>query len=66
MGSGRDYWQKVYEWGTKRKLLSEMEASILRLVINIEVTGRIPSIKQAKIVVKARERLITEGMPLQF
>lgn len=66
MGAGRDYWQKVYDWGTKRKLLSEMETSILRMVINIDVTGRIPSIKQAKIVMKARERMISEGMPLQL
>ncbi len=36
------------------------------LVINMGVTGRIPSVKQAKVVMKARERMISEGMPMQF
>lgn len=66
MGAGRDYWEKVYSWGADRKLLSEMDSSILKLVINMNVTGRIPSVKQAKVVLKTRERLITEGMPMQF
>ena len=32
----------------------------------MNVTGRIPSDKQAKVILKARERLIAEGMPMQF
>lgn len=66
LAAGTDYWQNVLSWGDKRRLLSEIEISILKLVINIERTGRIPSDKQAKVVQKARERLIAEGMPLQF
>ena len=66
MGAGRAYWEKVYSWGADRKLLSEMDSSILKLVINMDVTGRIPSVKQAKVVLKTRERLISEGMPMQF
>jgi hypothetical protein len=66
IASGSAYWQQVLSWGLSRRLLSEMEISILKMVINIEKTGRIPSEKQAKVVTKARERLITEGMPLQF
>lgn len=66
MASGKEYWEKVLEWGTSRKLLSEMEISVLKLVININVTGRIPSVKQAKVVLKSREKLISEGMPMQF
>ena len=66
MGAGRDYWEKVYSWGADRKLLTEMDSSILKLVINMNVTGRIPSVKQAKVVLKTRERLIAEGMPMQF
>lgn len=34
MGAGKEYWQKVFDWGSSRKLLSEMETSILKLVIN--------------------------------
>lgn len=63
---GKDYWQKMLEWGNNRRLLSDIEISILKIVINIERTGRIPSEKQLKIVEKARERMIEEGMPLQF
>lgn len=66
MGAGREYWEKVFVWGSDRKLLSDMESSILKLVINMEVTGRIPSVKQAKVVLKTREKLIAEGMPIQF
>lgn len=66
MGAGKEYWEKVLEWGSTRKLLSDMESSIFKLVVNVEITGRIPSVKQAKIVLKTRERLISEGMPMQF
>ena len=66
ISSGKVYWQNVYEWGSARRLLSDMEASIIKMIINMDVTGRIPSVKQAKVVIKARERLIAEGMPLQF
>lgn len=66
IAAGKNYWQNVLQWGSGRRLLSDMEISILKLVINMETTGRIPSDKQAKVVKKARERLISEGMPLQF
>lgn len=66
IGAGRAYWENVLAWGRERRLLSEMEESVLKLVINIEVTGRVPSARQAKIVLDARERLISEGMPMQF
>ena len=66
ISSVKVYWQNVYEWGSARRLLSDMEASIIKMIINMDVTGRIPSVKQAKVVIKARERLIAEGMPLQF
>lgn len=66
MSMGSEYWNKVLKWGTDRRLLSDMEQSILKLVVNMEVTGRIPSVKQANVVMKARARLISEGMPMQF
>ena len=66
LSKGKDYWEKVLTWGSERNLLSDMEKSVLDVVIKIETTGKLPSAKQASIVVKARERLITEGMPLQF
>ena len=66
MVTGKNYWQEVMDWGASRRLLSDMELSIIKMVINMDVTGRVPSSKQAKVVIKARERLIADGMPLQF
>ena len=63
---GPEYWKKVLQWGRARRKLSEKEASILQMVVNMNITGRIPSDKQAKVVAQARQRLINEGMPLQF
>lgn len=66
MSKGSAYWSQMYSWGTERKLLSDMEQSILGIIIRIETTGKLPSVKQAKVVIKARDRLISEGMPLEF
>lgn len=63
---GSEYWAKVLQWGLANKAISEKEMSILQMVINMNRTGRIPSDKQAKVVMSARSRLIKEGMPLQF
>lgn len=63
---GEDYWAKVLDWGQSRKLLNDKEISILRLIINMRITGRIPTDKQIKVVMNARQRLVEEGMPLQF
>lgn len=66
LSAGKNYWKHVLEWGTNRRLLSDMETSLLKMAMNIEVTGRIPSEKQSKVILKSRYRMITEGMPLQF
>ncbi len=66
MGRGSDYWKQVLKWGSDNHYLSEKEASIIKMVININYTGRIPTDKQANVVMMARKRLIQEGMPLQF
>ena len=66
MVRGSDYWQKMLSWGTSRGLLSEKEISILKMIINMNITGRIPTDKQAKVVMGSRKRMIENGMPLQF
>ena len=66
IAQGSSYWRKVLEWGNTRRLLLEKESSIIKLIVNMNITGRIPTDKQAKVVMQARDRLITEGMPLQF
>ena len=63
---GSEYWTQMLQWGMERRLLSEKEISVLKITININRTGRIPTDKQAKVVMQSRERLIKEGMPLQF
>lgn len=64
--AGSVYWKQVLQWGSSRNLLSPMEMDILKLIIKQDITGRIPTDKQAKVVVKARTRLIENGMPMQF
>lgn len=63
---GQQYWTAVLEWGLSRRLLSEKEISILKLTVNMFVTGRVISEKQAYVVISARKRLIENGMPMQF
>ena len=66
MAYGPEYWKQVLDWGMTHTGVSDMERSILQMIINMNITGRIPSVKQAKVAIKARERLIKDGMPLQF
>lgn len=66
MSKGSTYWEKVFEWGNSRRLFTDTERSILRLVVNMERTGRVPSDRQIKIALKTREKLIDEGMPIEF
>ena len=66
MSKGTAYWEQVFQWGEKRRLFTDTERSIMRLVVNMEKTGRVPSDRQMKIVIKTREKLIEEGMPLDF
>ena len=63
---GPDYWKKVIEWDRENRKLSPKEKDIIRIICNIPYTGRIPSEKQARVAVDARQRLIREGMPMEF
>lgn len=63
---GGDYWNQVYEWGKERNLLTDMEDSLLKIAKNISTTGKVPSDRQAKVIIRVRDRLIGDGMPLEF
>lgn len=63
---GPQYWKKVLDWGLSRRMLSEKEMSILKLSINMFVTGRVITDRQAQVVMSARKKLIENGMPMQF
>ena len=64
--AGKQYWTQLYDWAKTRNLLTSMEMDSLKLIINMDITGRIPAEKQIKIAMRARARLISEGMPLEF
>lgn len=36
------------------------------MIVIMNITVRIPSVKQDKVIIKARERLTAEGMSFQF
>ena len=66
LARGSEYWKKVMNWGKSRRLLSDKELSIIQMIVNMNYTGRIPTDKQAKEVIQARERLVKEGMLLMI
>ena len=66
MTAGADYWKKLYKWATERNMLTDMEESIIQVVIKSFVTGKLASEKQLKVVMTARERLLKNGMPITF
>jgi len=64
--AGKRYWEDVLDWGNERKLLYHAEQDILKMCVNMYESGHTPTDKQVKIVMKAREKLIREGMPLDL
>ncbi len=59
---GADYWKKVLYFGRNDRLLSEMEDGLLSVAANFDTTSRIPSDKQAKLIMQIRKRLFDEGL----
>tara|TARA_B100001105_G_scaffold254626_1_gene250971 strand:- start:4419 stop:6518 length:2100 start_codon:yes stop_codon:yes gene_type:complete len=59
---GADYWRNVLAFGRSDRLLSEMEDGLLSVAANFDMTGRIPSDKQAKLIMQIRNRLFEEGL----
>ena len=63
---GQEYWQDVLNWGNERKLLRQPEQEVLSLCINMYNTARIPKDWQVRMIIKTRERMIEEGMPIDL
>lgn len=59
---GADYWKKVLDFGRNDRLLSEMEDGLLNVAASFEMTCRVPSDKQAKLIMQIRNRLYDEGL----
>lgn len=66
MQQGGLYWEQMLNWSVQRKLISEIERSILKQAASMEETGKVLTKRQADTLLKCRERMIKEGMPLQF
>lgn len=60
---GSTYWKTISAWAEPKHLLSPMEHDILKLVCEFEETGKLPTARQAKILMTMREKLYFEGMP---
>jgi len=58
---GQVYWDNLLRWSEDRKLLSSIDKDFLKLAINIERTGKIPSTKQAKRILLIRDKILLEG-----
>lgn len=58
---GSSYWKNMFEWGKERKLISQIEENTFKIIINMELTGRIPNYSQCKLLYKVKERLKLEG-----
>jgi hypothetical protein len=58
---GADYWKAIREWNNAKQILSPMELSILD--VSCSIPSKIPSEKQADILVNLEERVIKEGFP---
>ncbi|MBU5470556.1 AIPR family protein [Falcatimonas sp. MSJ-15] len=62
IGAGASYWRKVLEWGDTRNLLYDVEKEALKSIIALYTTGVMPSERQQREILRAREKLIREGM----
>lgn len=58
---GSAYWKKMMDWAVKRKAISQIEKQILNVAATFEYNGKIPSAKQAKRILKIREKISLEG-----
>lgn len=64
VNAGGPFWQHVREWGLGRRLLSERDIGVLAAAIR--VPEKLPSEKQAALVVDIYSRLKQEGLDLDF
>ena len=58
---GEEYWKKVLDFGKNNKLLTPMEEDLIKVACNLNL--KLPSSKQAKLILKIRDRLYVEGLP---
>lgn len=59
---GSEYWKELISKGYTAKLLNYKEMSILKVAIDIETTGKMPSEKQTKEILKLKKRIEDAGI----
>lgn len=62
VNKGANYWNEVLAWGKERRLLNEIEISLLEIPAKMEMTGRTPTTFQAKKIIEIEEKIRKEGM----
>lgn len=60
---GEEYWLNILNWANERKLLTPMENDLLKIASSFMKTGRIPSTKQANLILSIRKKLYDDGLP---
>ena len=60
---GEDYWKKTLNFGLANKLLTPMEEDLLKIASSFTKNNKIPSTKQANIILEIRKKLLEEGLP---
>lgn len=61
---GQPYWQQVSDWIKEQAFpIRDIEKSILKMVCHMSENGKIPTARQAKVLLSLYERLVDEGMP---
>ena len=63
INKGNEFWRKVHEFGLRNKAISSIENDILSIASNMS-SSKIPSEKQANILIELLERLENEGFQL--
>ena len=63
MNLGMKYWKDILTWGKGRKVFTPIENDILKIASEFEITGKLPSAKQCKLLLKINEKANLEGYP---
>lgn len=59
---GADYWKMLVSEGYNAKLLELKEMQILKVAVDIETTGKLPTAKQTKAILKIKKKLEDQGI----
>ncbi|MBB6631911.1 AIPR family protein [Clostridium algidicarnis] len=61
---GAEYWNDLLMWGRAKNILSDIDVDILKIAASIDKTGRVPSAKQCKLILKIKDKAYEEGYKL--